>query len=405
DPDFTPEANRTADEDHVGVQRLAQEALMAPKQRCAPARRRQTSKINKDTPLPANYLSGVPLSAALVAGIADYMTDLVQHESLLDFVVSPLSEAVLRSTSQSSLSSMLRNFRVTDLSEVNGAGAHAMEKEAYDSVRPSKVINDRRVLDPRPNIFRPTNPAYKEIVDLVKPAMASRFDLNVHRARQEDLLISCHYNLLTDIRLHERFPRASDYQIAKPSLEWFLTIDGRVATAFESLRITDLWIEQLSLISALSKYSIFSIIPNYLITRACRVVATIMQVCAEVSLQKGRNPPTPITEDEFDAGTFARPYQLVVVPDDDMDPLVWMDAYTVAHDTGVKLSTPSINITYPGDEYQYLANADVVFASIDRIKKLVGTRAISLSCVNRIIVDEPLYINKATWYSLGMLLR
>ncbi|KAH0386024.1 hypothetical protein KCU92_g3025, partial [Aureobasidium melanogenum] len=235
--------------------------------------------------------------------------------------------------------------------------------------------------------------------------MASRFDLNVHRARQEDLLISRHYNLLTDIRLHERFPRASDYQIAKPSLEWFLTIDGRVATAFESLRITDLWIEQLSLISALSKYSIFSIIPNYLITRACRVVATIMQVCAEVSLQKGRNPPTPITEEEFDAGTFARPYQLVVVPDDDMDPLVWMDAYTVAHDTGVKLSTPSINITYPGDEYQYLANADVVFASIDRIKKLVGTRAISLSCVNRIIVDEPLYINKATWYSLGMLLR
>ncbi|KAG9904331.1 hypothetical protein KCV02_g15420, partial [Aureobasidium melanogenum] len=215
--------------------------------------------------------------------------------------------------------------------------------------------------------------------------MASRFDLNVHRARQEDLLISCHYNLLTDIRLHERFPRGSDWQIAEPSLKWFLTIDGRVATASEGLRITDLWVEQLSLINALSKYSIFSIIPNYLITRACRIVATIMQVCAEVSLQKGRNPPTPITEEEFDAGTFARPYQLVVVPDDDMDPLVWMDAYTVAHDTGVKLSTPAINITYPGDEYQYLANADVVFASIDRIKKLVATRAIGLSCVNRII--------------------
>ncbi|KAG9529453.1 hypothetical protein KCU93_g3478, partial [Aureobasidium melanogenum] len=166
DPDFTPEANRTADEDHVGVQRLAPEALMAPKQRCAPARRRQTPKIDKNTPLPAHYLPGVPLSAALVAGMADYMTDLVQHEYLLDFFVSPLSEAVLRSTSQSSLSSMLRNFRVTDLSEVNGAGAHAMEKEAYDSVRPSKVINGRRVLDPRPTIFRPTNPAYKEIVDL-----------------------------------------------------------------------------------------------------------------------------------------------------------------------------------------------------------------------------------------------
>ncbi|KAG9856050.1 hypothetical protein KCU98_g1232, partial [Aureobasidium melanogenum] len=166
DPDFTPEANRTADEDHVGVQRLAQEAQMAPKQRCAPARRRQTSKVNKTTPIPANPLHGVPFPSALVVGMVDYMSDLVQHESILDFVVSPLSETVLQSTSQKSLSSMLRNFRVNDLSEVNGAGAHAMEKEAYDLVRPSKVINGRRVLDPRPTIFRPSNPDYKEIVDL-----------------------------------------------------------------------------------------------------------------------------------------------------------------------------------------------------------------------------------------------
>lgn len=235
--------------------------------------------------------------------------------------------------------------------------------------------------------------------------MASRFDIDVHRSRQEDLSIPFHYDRLTDIRLHERFPRGSDYKIAKPILEWLITIDARVATAFEGLRITDLWIEQQSLINALSKQRFFSIIPCNLITRPCRTVAIIMQVCAEVSLQKGRNPPTPITEEEFDVGTFARPYQLVVVGDDDMDPAVWMDAYTVAHDTGVKLSTPSINITYPGDEYQYLANADVVFASIDRIKKLVGTRAIGLSCVNRIIVDEPLYINTATWDSLGMVLR
>ncbi|KAK6000507.1 hypothetical protein QM012_003753 [Aureobasidium pullulans] len=218
--------------------------------------------------------------------------------------------------------------------------------------------------------------------------MASRFDLDMHRAR-----------------LHERFPRGSDFKIAKPILEWLMTIDARVAKAFEGLRITDLWIEQLSLIHALSKQSVFSIVPNTLITRPCRTAAIIMQVCAELSLQKARNPPTPITEEEIDAGTFARPYQLVVVADDDMDPAIWMDAYTLAHDTGIKLSTPSINITYPGDEYQYLTNADVVFASIDRIKKLVGTRAISLSCVSRIIVDEPLYINKATWYSLSMLLR
>ena len=166
DPDFVPEANCTTDEDHVGVQRLAQEAQMAPKQRRAPTKRRQTTKVNKTTSLAANPLPTAPLPAPLAVGMIDHMTDLVQHESILDFVVDPLPEAVLQSTSQKSLSSMLRNFRVSDLSEVNGAGAHAIEKEAYDSVRPRKVINGRRVLDPRPVIFRPTNPAYKEIIDL-----------------------------------------------------------------------------------------------------------------------------------------------------------------------------------------------------------------------------------------------
>ncbi|KAG9695528.1 hypothetical protein KCU95_g8475, partial [Aureobasidium melanogenum] len=166
DPDFIPEADRAADEDHVGAQRLAQKVQMAPKQRRLPTKRRQTPKVNKITTIFANPLSHDSLPAALVIGMIDDMTDLVQHESILDFSVGPLSEAVLQSTSQKSLSSMLRNFRVDDLSEVNGARAHAMEKEAYDSVRPSKFINGRWVLDPRPIIFRPSNPAYREIVDL-----------------------------------------------------------------------------------------------------------------------------------------------------------------------------------------------------------------------------------------------
>ncbi|KAH0270505.1 hypothetical protein KCU91_g8010, partial [Aureobasidium melanogenum] len=166
DPDFIPEADRAADEDHVGVQRLAQKVQMAPTQRRLPTKRRQTSKVNKITTILANPLSHDSLPAALVIGMIDDMTDLFQHESILDFSVGPLSEAVLQSTSQKSLSSMLRNFRVDDLSEVNGARAHAMEKEAYDSVRPSKFINGRWVLDPRPIIFRPSDPAYREIVDL-----------------------------------------------------------------------------------------------------------------------------------------------------------------------------------------------------------------------------------------------
>ncbi|CAD0108587.1 unnamed protein product [Aureobasidium uvarum] len=61
---------------------------------------------------------------------------------------------------------MLRNFRVFDLSEVNGARTHAIEKEAYDSVRPGKLFNNRWVLNPRPNLFRPTNPEYKEVVEM-----------------------------------------------------------------------------------------------------------------------------------------------------------------------------------------------------------------------------------------------
>ncbi|KAK6000508.1 hypothetical protein QM012_003754 [Aureobasidium pullulans] len=166
DPDFVPEAYRTADEDHVDVQRLAQEAQMTPKQRRAPIKRHRTTKVDNTTPFPGNSLPVATLSALLAVGMIDDMTDLVQHESILDFVVGPLSVAILQSTSQKSLSSMLTNFRVNDLSEVNGAGAHAIEKEAYDSVRPSKIINGRRVLDPRPIVFRPTNPAYKEIVDM-----------------------------------------------------------------------------------------------------------------------------------------------------------------------------------------------------------------------------------------------
>jgi hypothetical protein len=206
--------------------------------------------------------------------------------------------------------------------------------------------------------------------------------------------------------LHERFPRGHDgRKTAKAALKWYRTIDNRVACAFESLRITDLWIEQLDVIEALEQREIFSIISTNLITRPCRMAAIIMQVCAALSIQKGREYPIPITEDEMENGIFARPYQLVVVGDEDMDPAIWMDGIVLAHHTGAKLSTPAINLTYPGDEYQFLTNADVVFCSIDRLKKLVGSRAIELSCVKRIIVDEPMYVNKPTWNDLAMILR
>lgn len=214
-----------------------------------------------------------------------------------------------------------------------------------------------------------------------------------------------HYKL-TVIRLHERFPRGHDSRkTATGALKWYLTIDDRVASAFEALKITDLWIEQLDLIMALQKREVFSIIPAHNITRPCRMAAIIMQVCAALSIEKATKYPVPITEAEMDEGIFARPYQLVVVGDEDMDPAIYMDAVTLAHHTGINLSAPHVNITYPGDEYMYLTNADVVFVSIHRLKKLVGTKAIQLSCVTRIIVDEPLYIDKPTWKDLTMILR
>ncbi|CAD0095081.1 unnamed protein product [Aureobasidium vineae] len=326
DPDFVSEVTRAADEDHVAAQSNAQEA---PKKKRAPTKRRQTTKVNKTTPHPTASLSAALLAVASVVDLVSDMTDLVQHEFILDFVAGPASEAVLQSTSQNSLSSMLKNFRVSDLSEVNGARAHAIEKGAYDSVRPGKLVNNRWVLNPRPIIFRPTNPE----------------------------LFLC-------------FPHAgADEKITKATVEWYRTIDGRVAYAFEMLRVHDMWTEQLVLIEALEERSTFSIIPTDQIARPCRMVAIVMQ--------------------EMEAGIFARPLQLVVVGDVDMDPKIWMDAYTVAHDTG----------------YQYLTNADVIFVTIDRLKKLVASRAVGLSSLKRIVIDEPLYIKKPTWIILGALFR
>lgn len=94
------------------------------------------------------------------------MADLMEGESVLGFAVRSSSEAVLQTTSLCSLRSLLRNFRVADLSEVNGPKAHAIEKEAYDNVRPGKFVNGRWVLGPRSTIFRPTNPYYRALAEM-----------------------------------------------------------------------------------------------------------------------------------------------------------------------------------------------------------------------------------------------
>jgi hypothetical protein len=180
DPDFMPEAPRT--------------------------QRRQITKVNKAVPHPvASYhaqtqpvislsdlhpvpaLNPFPRQSrpaadldAFVTQLFDYcippgwvspdvvgdMAELVEGEFVLDLAIGPLSETVLLATSQSSLPSLLRNFWVSNLVEVNGERAHAVEKAAYDLVRPGKIVNWRWVLDPRNNIFRPTNPEYKALAGM-----------------------------------------------------------------------------------------------------------------------------------------------------------------------------------------------------------------------------------------------
>ncbi|KAI5250029.1 hypothetical protein E4T42_05064 [Aureobasidium subglaciale] len=58
--------------------------------------------------------------------------------------------------------SLLKNFRLADLSDISGLVAHTAEKEAYDLVRPGKVVSGRWVLMPRPTMFRPTNPEFQK---------------------------------------------------------------------------------------------------------------------------------------------------------------------------------------------------------------------------------------------------
>jgi hypothetical protein len=47
-----------------------------------------------------------------------------------------------------------------------GAEACAIRKEAYDMVRLGDIVNGRQVLDPRHDVFRPSNPEYTAIAKM-----------------------------------------------------------------------------------------------------------------------------------------------------------------------------------------------------------------------------------------------
>jgi len=186
DSDFIPHAEEEEEEEE-------DEADMDFVPEVRHARRRQTTRITRPTPLPTTFgfapsYAALSLPALLLAAtatpvyqpsfpadghfsapvvaFAEDMFKLEEGEAVLDLIARPLSEAVLQETSQCDLPSLLRNFRLSDLSEVNGANAHAIEKDFYDTIRPGKFRANRWVLDPRPTIFRPTNPDYKELAGM-----------------------------------------------------------------------------------------------------------------------------------------------------------------------------------------------------------------------------------------------
>lgn len=119
-----------------------------------------------DVPIHQSSLPAARHFAAPIVDTTEEMVELEEGEAILDLIVRPLSDAVLQRTSRCSLPSLLRNFRLSDLSEVNGANAHAIEKDFYDTIRPGRFRAHRWVLDPRHTIFRPSNPDYKELAGM-----------------------------------------------------------------------------------------------------------------------------------------------------------------------------------------------------------------------------------------------
>jgi hypothetical protein len=180
DPDFFPEMTRTQRRQTTKVKKIKSlpvagyHAQTQPTTSLSalyfglaliPLPRQSLPAAHIDTFVTQLVASCLPAGWFSADGVND-VAELEEGEFVVDLLVDPVSEIVMQRTSQRSLASLLRNFWVSDLSEINGGRAHAAEKKAYGLVRPGKVVNGRWVLDPRNNIFRPTNPEYKALAGM-----------------------------------------------------------------------------------------------------------------------------------------------------------------------------------------------------------------------------------------------
>jgi len=206
--------------------------------------------------------------------------------------------------------------------------------------------------------------------------------------------------------LFKRFPTSDTYKGIVQAIEWYSTIDERCSKAYkERYGIKTLYVQQQDVINTLSEINKILIIEEHQLSRACRMMAMVMQVCVSVTAMKAKMTPVLVDENDYKIGCFAHPFVLIIMPDDDVDPSILMDAYTLAHHTRIDFAVPNICVFFPGDEELQLLNSLVVCCSLNKLKQLIGQGLIGLSCVQRIIVDEPLYLDVAGFNDLRMIYR
>ncbi|THW58231.1 hypothetical protein D6C87_05686 [Aureobasidium pullulans] len=215
--------------------------------------------------------------------------------------------------------------------------------------------------------------------------MSARFDRYKHHNRQVE------FQTHSSVEASVWYKTIEDYQCHRAFI-----MEYKIKTLFK---------QQQDLINVLTKPNKFLIVEEYQLTRPCRVAAMVMQVCVNVAAMKKVIPPVGVDEDEFESGVLCRPYVLMIFPDQDIDPSIPMDVATLSHWTHVEFSTPDISVDFPGDEAFRMLNTEVIFSSMKKLKKFVGQKAIDLSRVQRIIIDEPLHFDKPGFESFAMLLR
>ncbi|THX63390.1 hypothetical protein D6D08_08240 [Aureobasidium pullulans] len=215
--------------------------------------------------------------------------------------------------------------------------------------------------------------------------MSARFDRYKHHNRQVE------FQTHSSVEASVWYKTIEDYQCHRAFI-----MEYKIKTLFK---------QQQDLINVLTKPNNFLIVEEYQLTRPCRVAAMVMQVCVNVAAMKKVIPPVGVDEDEFENGVLCRPYVLMIFPDQDIDPSIPMDVATLSYWTHVEFSTPDISVDFPGDEAFRMLNTEVIFSSMKKLKKFVGQKAIDLSRVQRIIIDEPLHFDKPGFESFAMLLR